>query len=91
VFEAFYMEAFEDGEVLVRPLLRESVAAEWSRRFVALVGGEVVDIEKWAEPCTWHKLPRQPLELLATGEERIVPPVRAVTARPERNPQNTLV
>ncbi len=91
VFEAFYMEAGEDGEVLVSPVLRESVAAEWSLRYVALVGGDVVDVEKWAEPCKWPKPPRQPLELLATGEERIVPPVQAVTARPEQNPRNTLV
>ena len=55
------------------------------------MGGEEVDVERWAEGVGWPTREARPIDLLATGEERIVPPVEAIIASPEQNPRNALV
>ena len=72
-------------------MLHPSLVAEWRGRYVAIVGGEEVDVERWAEGVGWPTHEARPIDLLATGEERIVPPVEAIIASPEQNPRNTLV
>lgn len=72
-------------------MLHPSLVAERRGRYVAIVGGEEVDVERWAEGLGWPTHEARPIDLLATGEERIVPPVEAIIASPEQNPRNTLV
>ena len=72
-------------------MLHPSLVAEWRGRYVAIVGGEEGDVERWAEGVGWPTHEARPIDLLATGEERIVPPVEAIIASPEQNPRNTLV
>lgn len=89
VFEVFWMDTLRNGRVLVTPVLREDAVPAWGDSYVAISG------MSHADALELRDFDDEPIGMVVTGEERVVPPVLAVTTAPDdgpgAKPQSTFV
>lgn len=85
-FEAFWLDSVQDDKVLVTPVLLPSVVPEWADTAYLAISGNRHSEAPWL-----HESEREPIGMVVTGDERIVPPVRTLTADTDPKSGSTFV